>query len=164
MNLVSKLRRATALILVTAAAVTAVPVVASAATPSPKSTSSAQLVTPHGVVTCNYESDEPEQIVNGGSVYGHGQINSCTETPAQCKLIVELFKQTPAGSGEWLPAKESNPGWSTNCSIGATATYKCQGIIEKSDFYTQTSISFITTEGATAGGTTVSPTTTFWCD
>jgi hypothetical protein len=164
MNPVSKFRQATVLILVTAAAVAAVPVAASAAASSPKNTSSARLVTPNDTVTCYFESDEPEQIVNGGTTYGHGQINSCTETPASCKLVVELFKQTPAGSGSWLPVAESNPGWSTNCSIGLTASYKCKGIIEKSDFYTQTTITFITVEGATGTNSVASPVANFWCD
>lgn len=125
----------------------------------------ARNVRPNLTEICNFESDQPEQIVNGGSVYGHGQNNSCSPlTPVECKLTVELFRQTPAGSGLYLMVKSAGGSYSTNCEIGATATYKCQGIIQKSTFYTQTTFTFIMADGSVGTNSAASPVAQFWCD
>lgn len=117
-------------------------------------------------VECYYRAYTPYQIVNGGTTAGEGAVTSCTTPPpTECKMQVSLFKETPAGTGFWLELPGgSDPGWTTNCSIMATAKYKCQGIVEKSDFYTQVTFSIMNAEGQTATSQQASPTTALWCD
>jgi hypothetical protein len=134
-------------------------------TPNANHALAATQVTPHDTEVCAFEADAPEQVVNGGTVYGHGQNNSCRPlTPTECKLTVELFRQTPAGSGLFLMVKSAGGSWSTNCEIGATASYKCQGIIQKSNFYTQVTFTFILANGAVGTNSAASPVKQFWCD
>ena len=119
-----------------------------------------------GDVGCDFGAVTPYQIVFGGTVYGQAVTTYCTDPPpVECKMSAQMFKQTPAGSGQWLEVASTAPGWTTNCSIKITMFYKCSGVVEKSDFYTQAELIVMDEYGDTGvNSTPPSPTSTLWCD
>lgn len=117
-------------------------------------------------VGCDFGAVTPYQIVSGGTVYGQAVTTYCTDPPpVDCKMSAQMFKQTPAGSGLWLEVASTAPGWTTNCNVKITMFYKCSGIEEKSNFYTQAQLIVMDEYGDTGSAETApSPTSTLWCD
>lgn len=125
--------------------------------------STAKANTPAVDEYCNYLSVTPFQNVQGGTTYGRGLVVNCSvPPPAECHLIVNLQVYQP-DMGGWQDLSTSDPGWTTNCSVQATASYNCQASIKRYNFRSEVSLAVLGTSGGIGTSVTDSPVASLWC-